>query len=180
MRAQTPSGVLPPWRPRSSWLLKVALMDSMTWRSDLKNQCSSRVFHLRGLGGAFDPCGVEAGFELAAVKGLVGDHDLGVLTCRGQRRCGLQDGVQDDALVGLRAAQRPAYREALQGADQVQAQSPEESGVRGAVAVLGPPGQVRALHGLAGSGAFDRGGVDGTSHRWWALWWSAGAGRGGS
>ena len=34
----TPAGVWPPWRSRSSWPLKVWLMDSMTWRSGLKKR----------------------------------------------------------------------------------------------------------------------------------------------
>lgn len=47
----------------------------------------------------------------------------------------------------------------MDGAHQVQAQAAEEAGVGGAVAVLGPAGQVRAHHRGARAGAFDGGGV---------------------
>jgi hypothetical protein len=58
------------------------------------------------------------------------DHDLAMAA-------GEQDGVrgqnrdQDQAFVGFRAGQREPDREAVQGSDQVQAQPPEEPGVRG-------------------------------------------------
>jgi hypothetical protein len=50
--------------------------------------------------------------------------------------------------------------QAVQGAQQVQPQPPEVPRVAGAVAVLGPTGQVRAEHCVPGAAAFDRGGVD--------------------
>jgi hypothetical protein len=42
----------------------------------------------------------------------------------------------------------------------VQAQPPEVARVAGAVAVLGPAGQLGAVHGLPGAGALDRGRID--------------------
>jgi Phage integrase, N-terminal SAM-like domain len=41
-RTATPAGVWPPCCSRSSWPLKVSLMDSMTWRSGLKKRAPAR------------------------------------------------------------------------------------------------------------------------------------------
>jgi hypothetical protein len=71
----------------------------------------------------------------------------------GQLGVGFEDPQQGLALVGLRPGQGEPDRETVQGAQQVQPQPPEEPGVAGAVAVLGPPGQVRTLDRLAGTGA---------------------------
>ncbi len=49
------------------------------------------------------------------------------------------------AFVGFGAGQRPAGGKVVQGAQQMQTESPEVAGVRGAVAVLSPTGQVRPL-----------------------------------
>jgi hypothetical protein len=73
---------------------------------------------------------------------------------------GGEDVVQGVAFVGFGAGQCPADGQTVQGAEQVQPQAPEEPGVGGAVAVLGPAGQLGAVHGFPGPGAFDRGGID--------------------
>jgi hypothetical protein len=98
----------------------------------------------------------EFGLEPAAV--VVRDQDLAG-PAGGQLGVGVEDPEQGLAFVGLRPGQREPDRQPVQRAPQVQPQPPEEPGVAGAVAVLGPPGQVRALHRLAGAGALDRGGV---------------------
>lgn len=78
---------------------------------------------------------VDAGLELSPVVVpvvvLVPDRDLAVLAGRGQRGGGGQDLFEHFAFVGLGAAQGPADRVAVQGADKVQAKTPEEAGVRG-------------------------------------------------
>ena len=71
----------------------------------------------------------------------------------------MQDAEQDLALVGLGTGQGEGDRQPVQGADQVQAQPPEVAAVAGAVAVLGPAGQLGAVDGLGGPAAFHRGGV---------------------
>ena len=43
MRAQTPAGLRPPCRSRSSWALRVWLNDSMIWRNGFRNRCNGRV-----------------------------------------------------------------------------------------------------------------------------------------
>jgi hypothetical protein len=103
-----------------------------------------------------EPGGGELVLEVAAVVALVADDDLPGSPC--QVVVG-QDAQQDLPLVGLRPGQGEADGQAVQGAQQVQPQSPEPSRVGGAVPVLGPSGQVRALDGLAGAGALDGGGV---------------------
>ena len=84
--------------------------------------------------------------------------------CRGLRpaRAGVAatSSARTFALVGLRAGERPRHGQAVQGADQVQPQPPEGPRVGGAVAVLGPAGQVGALGGLPGAAALHRRGVD--------------------
>jgi hypothetical protein len=129
----------------------------MTCRNGLK------YWPAGGLGLAFaggaeqdEPGGGELVLEVAAVVALVADDDLPGSPC--QVVVG-QDAQQDLPLVGLRPGQGEADGQAVQGAQQVQPQSPEPSRVGGAVPVLGPSGQVRALDGLAGAGALDGGGV---------------------
>ena len=125
MRVQTPPMVLPRWRSMSSWVLKVALTDSMIWRSGLKNFWpGSGSLALAGFAKQIDSGLVQAGLEEASVVGLVGDHDLS--TGSGQARGGSQDRFEDLAFVGLGAGQRPPHGQAVQGADQMQPQTPEE------------------------------------------------------
>src|SRR5918995_4623488 len=96
----------------------------------------------------------EGGLEVAAEVVLVGDHDLPGPS-GGQVGVGGEDAEQGLALVGLRAGQGEADRQPVQGAQQVQPQSPEEARMAGAVAVLGPPGQIGAPRGVSRSPAFD-------------------------
>ena len=153
-RAQTPAMVRPPWRSRSSWPLRVSLTDSMIWRRGLKNRCPA-AWSLALAGGTqqVDAGVVEFGFERAAVVVLVADQGLAGRACRpGQGGCGPERCREDVAFVGFGAGQRPAHGQAVQGADQVQPQAPEEPGVGGAVAVLGPAGQVGAFARSRGTG----------------------------
>jgi hypothetical protein len=55
---------------------------------------------------------------------------------------GVKDGL---AFVGLGPGQGEGDGQALKGADEVQAQAPEEAAVAGAVAVFGPTCQVRSV-----------------------------------
>jgi hypothetical protein len=92
----------------------------MTWRSGLKNRCPGAwSLTLAGRTQQFDAGLVDACFELSAVEVLVPDRDLAVRAGRGQRGSGGEDLFEDFAFVGLRAAQGPSDREAVQGADQV-------------------------------------------------------------
>ena len=64
------------------------------------------------------------------------------------------------AFADLGAGQAPDDRHAVGDGDQVESESPEEAGMRGAVAVPGVPGQFRTLRRLAGGGARHRRGVE--------------------
>ena len=159
-RAITPPGVWPPWRSRSSWPLKVSLTDSMIWRSALKNCVPGRSGSPWRAGRKQGRVGAgQGGLEVTAVVVLVADEDLAGQQGGQAGVCG-QQGQQHLALVGLGAGQGETDGQAVQGAQQVQAQSPEVAGVAGAVPVLGPSGQVRAADGLLGPAALDRGGID--------------------
>jgi hypothetical protein len=70
---------------------------------------------------------------------------------------GVQEVEQDLAFIGLGAGHGERDGQAVEGGDQVQAQSPEVAGVRGAVPVFGPAGQLGVPHGVPGAGALDRG-----------------------
>ena len=99
----------------------------------------------------------ELALEVAAVVALVADDDLP----RGSGQAVAdQDAEQDEPLVAFGPGQGEPDGQAVQGAEQVQPQSPEPARVRGAVPVLGPPGQLRPLDGLPGTAAFHRGGID--------------------
>src|SRR6266545_3235131 len=99
----------------------------------------------------------EGGFEVAAVVVLVRDQDLS-WSVPGQGGVG-EDVQQYQAFVGFGAGQRGPDRQAVQGAQQVQPQTPEVARMAGAVAVLGEAGQVRALGRLAGAATLNRGRV---------------------
>ena len=58
----------------------------------------------------------------------------------------VEHGHEHLTLVERGMRQRPGDRQPGRRADQVQPQAPEEPRVRGAVAVTGPPGQIRAFH----------------------------------
>jgi hypothetical protein len=101
----------------------------------------------------------QGGFELGAEVVLVSDEGLGASVgaeagsvCRMSSRT-----VRSPALAPVSA--KPMGR-GVQGGKHVQAQPPEVVGVAGAVAVLGPSGQLAAACGLAGVGAFHWGRVD--------------------
>lgn len=135
MRTATPPGVRPRCRSRSSWPLKVSSRDSMTCRSGL-NSCDPGRSASR----------LRAGRSSRNVQ-------------YGQLRLSGEQVQQRFALVGLGAGQREGDRQAVQGADQMQSQSPEVAGVAGAVPILGPSGQVGAFDGLAWASALHRCGV---------------------
>src|SRR6266542_3350010 len=100
----------------------------------------------------------QRGFERAAEVVLVGDE--GLVGPGGQQgRVGGKDAQQDLPFVGLGAGKREADRQAVQRADQVQAQPPEVAAVAGAVAVFGPSGQLGAVGGLGRPAALHGGGV---------------------
>src|SRR6266700_3106961 len=84
---------------------------------------------------------VEPGFGVAVAVALVHDQDQPVGVVEHVRLQG--DQVDEDfTFVGLGVGQGERDRQAVHGGDQVQAQAPEQPGVRGAVAVTGPAGQV--------------------------------------
>src|SRR5215212_10878678 len=118
-RTTTPAGVWPPWRSRSSWPLKVWLIDSMTCRNG-RNRCAAAGCGspLRAGRSSRTPLGDQFGLEPAAVVVLVSDQGLAGSGGH-QGRVGGQDAQQHLAFVGLGAGQREADRQALQGADQV-------------------------------------------------------------
>ena len=158
-RTATPAGVCPPWRSRSSWPLKVWLIDSMTCRSGRK-QVRASPLGLALAGRAQQPHAQpsQRRLELAAVVVLVGDQGLAGPGGH-QGRISGQDAQQHLALVGFGAGQREGDRQAVQGADQVQPQPPEPARVAGPVAVGGPAGQLRPFGGLPGAAALHRGGI---------------------
>src|SRR6266536_1667712 len=158
-RAITPAGVCPPWRSRSSWPLKVSLIDSMTCRNG-RNRCAPARSGspLRAGRSSRTPCSGSAASNLVAEVVLVGDEGL-VGPGRQQGRVGGKDAQQDLPFVGLGAGKREADRQAVQRADQVQAQPPEVAAVAGAVAVFGPSGQLGAVGGLGRPAALHGGGV---------------------
>ena len=102
-----------------------------------------------------DARGGELGFEGGAAVALVG---AGGLAPPGDAGAG--DHVQADvALVGFRAGEGEGDGQARRGCYEVRAQAPEIAGVRGAVAVGGSSGEVRALLGLAAAPALHGCGV---------------------
>ena len=119
-------------------------------------------------GGAGSGCLVACGRAQQGQPGLVevGLQVLGAVALVRRDRLvggGFQPGehaAQDLALVLAGTGDGPGHRQPGGGGDQVQAQAPEEARVGGAVPVAGPAGQVRALDGGPGAGAFDGGGVD--------------------
>ena len=66
----------------------------------------------------------------------------------------------DLALVDLRVREGEGDGKPRRRGDEMQPQAPEEPGMRRAVPVAGPPGQVRALRRLTGAPALDGRGVD--------------------
>ena len=125
-RTITPAGVCPPCRSRSSWLLKVWLIDSMVWRRGLNRFAPGRSRSPWRAGRA-QQCELlrgEGGFELRAVILAVGDEGL-PRPGGGQGGVGGQDAEQGLAFVGFGAGQREPDGEAAEGGDQVQAQAPE-------------------------------------------------------
>ena len=125
----------------------------MTCRNGLKNSVPARAGSpFAGRGQQVQSGTGEGGFELAAVVVAVCNDDLSDAP-QGQVGVGVEDLEQALALVGLGAGQGESDREPVQRADQVQPQSPEEPGVAGAVAVLGPSGQIGTFRGLAAASA---------------------------
>ena len=121
----TPATVWPPCRSRSSWALKVWLIDSMVWRSGLNSGAPGRSGSpLRAVRSSVSCWPREGGFELRAVVLAVGDEGL-PRPGGGQAGVGGQDAQQGLAFVGFGAGQREGDGEAAEGGDQVQAQAPE-------------------------------------------------------
>ena len=133
--------------------------------------CNSDGMTARVISSASVICGVEAGARSRAatrsgrsLQQIVGAHvQCGREGVQSQRRSADpgRPSRRTCAFVGLGAGECPAaIGSPCRVHDQVQSQSPEVAGVRGAVPVLGESGQVRALGGLPGTAALDRGGVD--------------------
>src|SRR5947209_10148640 len=95
------------------------------------------------------------GLELAAGVALVADHGQMARAVHAP-----QQRQADLALADLRAGQLERPRGAVGGEQRVQAKTPEEAAVAGAVAVVGGVGERRAAGRLERAGAFDRGRVD--------------------
>ena len=161
MRVQTPAMVRPWWCSRSSWPLRVSLIDSMICRRGLKNRwpgCGVLAF----AGGSEQGDAVlgQGGFEGVAVVVFVADDRRRCPGVRHESRCGGEDLDQHVTFVGFGPGQRPPERQSVHGAQQMQPQTPEVAGVRGAVAVLGPPGQIRAFDRLGRASTLHGGRVD--------------------
>lgn len=89
-------------------------------------------------------------FETTAEVVLVADESLsGALSQK--LAFGCPEAKEGLAFVGLGPGQGEGDGQALKGADQVQAQAPEEAAVAGALAVFDPTCQVGAFDGLAGA-----------------------------
>src|SRR5665811_1138443 len=102
--------VRPPCRSRSSWPLKVQLIDSITCRKGLKNRVPGRGFlTLSGRTEQFDSRCCQAGFEVFAEVVLVTDQDLSAIVWPGDGRAANKDVLEDGAFVGLGAGQGPAH-----------------------------------------------------------------------
>src|SRR5258708_5299533 len=107
--------------------------------------------------GANQSCaaGADEGFEIAAGISLVGDDEqpgaeLGVL----------KHGLCDLPIVDLGIGQTPERDSAIGSGEQVQAQAPEVAGVGGAIAIVGPAGELGALGSLARGATGDGSGIE--------------------
>src|SRR5207342_1070246 len=99
-------------------------------------------FALAGRAEQADAAVGQDSFEVMPVVVLVRDDDL-MVPAGGQGRVG-QDVQQNLALVSFGAGEREAHGQSLQGAQQMQAQSPEVARMAGAVPVFSPSSEVRA------------------------------------
>ena len=140
-RDVTPAMVLPPWRSRSSWVLSVLLIDSISCRNGLKYRCPGREFLTRAGRPQQLHLGVgECSFECLPVVVLV-RHQLLLLVGDHEIRVRVQHAESEPRV--RRPWRRPARTPpgdptaCTPGA----AQPPKEARMRSAVAVLGPPGQ---------------------------------------
>ncbi len=120
----TPLGVWAPCRSRSSWLLKVWLIDSMTCRKGL-NRCAPgrSVSPLRAGRNSLRPASASARSNSVVVV-LVADQGL-TWPVAGQVGVRMEDLQQGLAFVGFRAGQRESDGQPAQGGDQMQPQAPE-------------------------------------------------------
>lgn len=101
----------------------------MVWRRGLKNRLPARSGSpLRAGLSRGRPFLGQGGLEFGAEVVLVPDEDLPG-SVRVEGGVGVQDVEQDRLFVGLGAGQREADRQPMQGGQQVQAQSPEVTGV---------------------------------------------------
>ena len=125
IRDVTPAMVLPPWRSRSSWVLSVLLIDSITCRNGLKYRCPGRGFSPLRAGRSSWTSARRARLRSLAVVVLVA---ISVCPDGGdQIRVGVEQVEQSLALVGLGPGQGEGDGQTLEGAHQVQAQPPKEA-----------------------------------------------------
>ena len=152
----TPGLVRPPLRSRLSWVLRVLLTDSMVWAEWAEELlCGSGLFCFGGWSDEGDACLVEGLFEAFASVAFVGDDGLS----RSGQGAVRQHGQAGVPFVCFGSGERPGDWQTRRCGYQVETQSPQVSGVGGAVPVFGPSCQVRALLGLAASSALYGGGV---------------------
>ena len=152
-RVTTPPGVLPPCRSRSSWVLSVALTDSISWRNGLRSGVLSRLRSPLWAGRmSSTPCSPKNCSRLAGAVPLVGEDPL---ASSQQRGLGFEEVPGDLALVDPRVGQGEGDRQPGRCAHEVQAKPPEPARVAGAVAIGGPAGEIRTFDRRTGTTALD-------------------------
>lgn len=97
------------------------------------------------------------GFELAARESLVADDHLSGLD---EVSVVAKERFGDVAFADLRVREPPDHGHPVGGAEQVEAEAPEEPGMGRAVPVAGVPGKIGAFHGLTRLPARQWGGID--------------------
>ena len=157
-RMATPSKVRPPWASRSSWPLRVSLTDSISWRMVLSSGSPWRAASSLREGRSSVMPRRPGQPRLQAGEPLVGDQDQPG-PGGGQMRLDIDHRGQDLPLADLEVGQRPQDRHPGRGGDQVQPQPPEPARMARAVAVVRPPGQVRAPGRGPRPAAFHRRGI---------------------
>lgn len=116
MRAMMPDGMWPPCRFKSSWPLRVSLIDSMTCRWCLKNRAPDRGFStLRAERRSRFLLGPRC-LRIRAVVVLVADEDLAVsVDLRLVRGFGAGEDIAEDlAFIGLGSGEGVSERQPMQ------------------------------------------------------------------
>ena len=142
MRAMTPWRVRPPWRSSESWSLMVWMIDSIHCRT--RPSEPKRGFSSRRSGRSR-----AAPWERTICSNSSPAKPLSTISVwPGCERAFEQFGG-DLALGLVGGGELEGDRHPVRGAEQVEAEAPEEARVGGAVAVGGVAGELGALDGLA-------------------------------